>query len=61
MRLLDISLTGEDLVRIARVIDTWAPDDASARTEFVAQLEPSVVDMTAIDNVNHRPEVLLNM
>jgi hypothetical protein len=61
MRLLDISLTEEDLVRIARVIDRWTPGDASARMEFVAQLEPSVADMSAIDNVNHRPDVLLNM
>lgn len=61
MRLLDISLTEEDLARIARVIDRWTPDDASARMEFVAQLEPSVAGMSAIDNVSHRPEVLLNM
>lgn len=61
MRLLDIPLTKEDLVRLAGAINRWAPDDGAALTEFVAQLEPSVAELSAIDSVHSRPEVLLNL
>lgn len=61
MRLVDIPLAKEDLARLSRVIDRWASDDGAALKEFVAQLEPSMAGISALETSNNLPNALSNL
>jgi hypothetical protein len=61
MRLVDVPLVKEDLVRLGRVIDRWTLDHGAALREFVAQLEPSLAGISPIENSSNLPKALLNM